>query len=128
MFTEKEIAYLRSQPLARIATVSTDGQPDASPVGFEFDGQYFYVGGHNPVQTRKFKNVQAGNRKVALVIDQLISTNPWKPVGIRIYGEAEIVQRQGRFGEGSYLRITPVTSWSWNIEPTPGMHKTIHQA
>ncbi len=32
-FTDAEIAYLRSQPLARIATVSPDGQPDASPVG-----------------------------------------------------------------------------------------------
>jgi hypothetical protein len=27
MFTEKEIAYLKSQPLARIATVSLDAQP-----------------------------------------------------------------------------------------------------
>jgi pyridoxamine 5'-phosphate oxidase family protein len=128
MFTEKEIAYLRSQPLARLATVSKNGQPDASPVGFEFDGQYFYVGGHNLTETRKFKNVQAGDTKVALVVDNLISTNPWRPVGIRIYGMAEIVQRQGRFGEGSYLRITPLTSWSWNIEPTPGMRKTFHQS
>ena len=28
MFTEKEIAYIRSQPLGRIATVDQDGQPD----------------------------------------------------------------------------------------------------
>jgi hypothetical protein len=40
MFTEKEIAYLQSQPLARLATVSVDLQPDAVPVGFEFDGQW----------------------------------------------------------------------------------------
>jgi len=32
-FTEEEIAYLRTQRLARIATVSADGQPDAMPVG-----------------------------------------------------------------------------------------------
>ena len=34
-FTEEEIAYLRTQRLARIATVSADGQPDAMPVGYQ---------------------------------------------------------------------------------------------
>jgi pyridoxamine 5'-phosphate oxidase family protein len=48
-FAEEEIAYLRTQRLARIATVSADGQPDAMPVGYQFDGTYFYVGGMNPV-------------------------------------------------------------------------------
>src|SRR5690242_859561 len=45
-FTTEEITYLESQPLARLATVSADGQPDAVPVGFEFDGTDFYVSGH----------------------------------------------------------------------------------
>ena len=62
-FTEQEISYLRSQPLARIATVGPDGQPDAAPVGFEFDGTYFYVGDIDPAKTRKFRNVRAGNNK-----------------------------------------------------------------
>jgi len=39
MFTEKEIAYLQSQLLARLATVSTTLQPDVAPVGFKFDGE-----------------------------------------------------------------------------------------
>jgi pyridoxamine 5'-phosphate oxidase family protein len=116
MFTESEIAYLRSQPLARIATVGPDGQPDAAPVGFEFDGQYFYVGGHNPEKTRKYHNLRAGNDKVALVVDDLESIHPWKPRGIRIYGKAEFVEREGRFGPGVYMRITPTASWSWAIE------------
>ncbi len=34
-FTEEEVAYLKSQPLARIATVGADDQPDVAPVGFE---------------------------------------------------------------------------------------------
>lgn len=106
-FTEEEIAYLRSQPLARIATVSSDGQPDAAPVGFEFDGTYVYVGGVNPTNTRKFRNVRAGNEKVALVIDDLVSTNPWTPRFMRIYGTAELIERPGQFGPGAYMRITP---------------------
>jgi pyridoxamine 5'-phosphate oxidase family protein len=75
-FSEEETAYLRSQRLARIATVSTDGQPDVVPVGFEFDGTYLYVGGLDPNTTRRARNVRSGNTKVALVIDDLVSTDP----------------------------------------------------
>ncbi len=133
MFTEKEIEYMKSQRLARLATVSPDGQPDNAAVGFEFDGQYFYIGGHNLPATRKFKNIQKGQHKIALIVDDLASVDPWQPRGIRIYGTAEIVEREGRFGPGSYFRITPVTSWSWGIdEPTFtagrfGPHKTQHR-
>ncbi len=132
MFTEKELAYIKSQPLARLATVDQDGQPDASPVGFEYDGQYFYIGGRNPTQTRKYRNLRAGNKNVALVIDDLESIRPWKPRGIRIYGYAEIIEREGRFGYGSYIRVTPTTSWSWSIENPAfnghsfDVHKTTH--
>jgi pyridoxamine 5'-phosphate oxidase family protein len=82
-FTEEEIAYLRSQPLGRLATVAPDGQPDVVPVGFEFDGTYFYVGGVDPANTRKIRNVRAGHSKVALVIDDLVSTDPWSPRFLR---------------------------------------------
>jgi pyridoxamine 5'-phosphate oxidase family protein len=115
-FTEEEVAYLKSQPLARIATVGPGEQPDVAPVGFEFDGTYFWVGGHAPERTRKFLNVQAGQAKVALVIDDLVSTNPWTPRGLRVYGTAELVQRSGQLGAGTYMRITPDVSWSWNLE------------
>jgi pyridoxamine 5'-phosphate oxidase family protein len=40
-FSDEEVAYLRSQRLARLATVAPDGQPDVVPVGFEFDGRSF---------------------------------------------------------------------------------------
>jgi pyridoxamine 5'-phosphate oxidase family protein len=126
MFSQKEIEYLKSQHLARIATLGRDGQPDVTPVGFEFDGQFFYIGGHNPEQTRKFRNVRSGNRKVALVVDDLVTVNPWNARGIRIYGAAELVQREGRFGPGEYLRITPTISWSWNLGDEHGAHRTEH--
>jgi pyridoxamine 5'-phosphate oxidase family protein len=134
MFTKKEVEYLKSQRLARIATVSPERQPDVTPVGYEFDGQYIYIGGHNVGTTRKFKNVQAGNAKVALVVDDLKTTNPWQPRGIRIYGSAEIVRKAGWLGDGLYLRIKPEVSWSWNIEYASdrpgqqGIHKTTHSS
>lgn len=37
-FTDEEIAYLRSQPLGRLATLGAGGQPDVVPVAVEFDG------------------------------------------------------------------------------------------
>ena len=130
MFTENEIAYLKSQRLARIATVAPDGQPDVAPVGFEYDGQYYFIGGHNPEHTRKYHNIDHGNPKVALVVDDLVSLQPWKVRGIRIYGTADFVEREGRFGHQRYMRITPHTSWSWGIEPLEeqwaGMHKVAH--
>ena len=121
-FSDEELAYLRSQRLARIATVSRDGQPDAVPVGFEYDGTHLYIGGIDPVRTRKFRNVRDGNNKVAVILDDLPSVDPWVPRYLRIYGEAELVEREGRFGAGSYLRITPTVSWSFNLEGRPFTH------
>jgi pyridoxamine 5'-phosphate oxidase family protein len=118
-FTDEEVTYLRSQRLARIATVDSDGQPDVAPVGFEFDGTYLYVGGMDPAKTRKFLNVEAGNAKVAIVIDDLVSVDPWTPRFMRIYGTAELIERQGQFGPAPYMRITPTISWSWNLDGRP---------
>ncbi|HUQ57241.1 pyridoxamine 5'-phosphate oxidase family protein [Lentzea sp.] len=63
MFTEEETAYLRSQPLARLATINEDGQPDVVPVAFEYDGTHFWVGGVGTrvLATRKFRNITAAN-------------------------------------------------------------------
>ena len=106
MFTGKEIEYIKSQRLARIATASSfshsdveSSQPDVAPVGFDFDGEYFYVGGINILKSIKYKNILKNN-KVALVIDDLKATNPWEPHGIRIYG----------------IRIKPTKKWGWGID------------
>ncbi len=81
MFTEKERDYIRSQRLARLATVSSDGQPDVAAVSFEFGGELFYIGGHNPAKTRRHQNVREGNARVALVIDVLESVGRGGRVG-----------------------------------------------
>jgi len=128
-FSEKEIEYLKSQRLVRIATASVASkeeengsiQPDVVPVGFDFDGEYFYVGGMNIVKSKKYKNVLKNN-KVAIVIDDLKSVDPWDPRGMKIYGIADIVTRQGGYMESTghsnpqYIRISPKKKWSWGIE------------
>jgi pyridoxamine 5'-phosphate oxidase family protein len=121
-FAQEEIAFIKSQRLARIATVDDDGQPDVVPVGFEFDGTYFNIGGLQPANTRRHHNVSAGNHKVALVIDEVASTEPWSPRFLRIYGTAEVMS-----GEYPYLRVTPTISWSSNLsgEPLAANHGSI---
>jgi pyridoxamine 5'-phosphate oxidase family protein len=135
-FTDEEIAYLRSQPIARVATLSADGQPDVVPLAFEFDGTFFWVGGSGPAvaDTRKFRNVRAGNQKVALVIDDMVSFDPFFARCIRVYGHAEQpVEREGMVGPGIYVRITPTISWSWNLAGNPAgdtwyePRRTVHQ-
>lgn len=120
-FNDAEVEYLRSQPVARLATRATNGQPDVVPVAFEFDGAYFWVGGGATFPgTRKARNVCAGNAEIALVIDDLVSLDPFVARGIRVYGRTEPpVQRVGMVGPGYYLRITPVESWSWNLAGEP---------
>jgi pyridoxamine 5'-phosphate oxidase family protein len=120
-FTDEEVAYLRSQPLARLATVSEQGQPDVVPVGYDFDGTYIYVSGRgDPAKTRKFRNVLAGRRKVSLVVDDLVSFDPFIARAIRVYGIADDpVERVGLVGPGIYCRITPTISWAWNMSGEP---------
>src|SRR5207247_4370341 len=98
MFSKAKIQYCKSQPLARIATVSSKGQPDVVPVGFEFDGKYFWVGSHSQDifhRTLKYHNVKNGNKLVALTIDDLQSIDLWKPRPIKAYGTADVVDHQG---------------------------------
>lgn len=121
-FTEDELAYLRSQPLARVATLGEGGQPDVVPLAFEFDGAYFWIGGvgASVLDTRKFRNIRAGRRKVALVVDDVVSMEPFVTRAIRVYGEAgDPVERVGMVDPGIFVPITPTVSWSWNMAGEP---------
>lgn len=126
-FTDEEVAYIRSQPLARVATVSADGQPDVVPVVFEFDGFHFFIGGFDPERTRRTRNIDEGNDKVALVIDDLASVRPWSPRYLRVYGTVELVQRAGSCDPTRIMKVTPRISWSLNLsgEWTPGSGEAI---
>lgn len=120
MFSGAELEYLKSQRLARVATATAKGRPEVSPVGFEFDGNYFWIGSHSQEifpTTRRYKNIVAGNTEVSLVVDDLASVDPWRPRGIKVAGIAEVLDHKGIFGPGKYIRITPKTTVSWGIEP-----------
>lgn len=136
MFSKPELDYLKMQRLARFATVSSKGQPDVVPVSFEFDGKYFWIGSHDQqifFFGMKYKNVKNGNKLVSLTVDDLESVNPWKPRSIKVYGIAEIMDHEGIFGKGKYLRVTPKISWSMGISgldiaKNQWRLKTVHEA
>jgi len=126
IFSQKEKEYLKSQRLARIATATSipeerSVQPDVVPVGFDFDGEYLYVGGMNLLKSTKYRNVLK-NEKVAIVVDDLKTIDPWDPRGIKIYGTADVITRQGGYMESTdhpnphYIRISPKKNWSWGVE------------
>jgi len=121
-FTPAEIDYLATQPLARFSTTDAEGQPDVVPVAFEVDGADIWIGGTGGsfLSTRKVRNITSGHRNVALVIDDMVSFDPFIARGVRIYGRAEDpVERTGMVGPGWYVRIVPTVSWSWNMQGAP---------
>ena len=63
-FTAAEIEFLRSQPLARLATVGADGRPQVKPVGFllDTDTDELVIGGvagSGMGASKKFRDVAA---------------------------------------------------------------------
>ena len=75
----------------------------------------------NILKSTKYKNVLKNN-KVAFVVDDLRTVDPWDPRGIRIYGIADIVTRESGYmnntnhPQAKYIRIKPYKKWSWGIE------------
>ncbi|MFC8511828.1 pyridoxamine 5'-phosphate oxidase family protein [Streptomyces sp. NPDC057257] len=128
-FTDDEAAFLNShkRPIGCLATVSPDGHPDVVGVSYEFDGTYLYIGGLNQLKSRKYRNVLAGNTKVAFFLESFDQEKPQQLQWLRIYGTADLVERKGRFDSiatgaaedrdsSQYIRITATTSWAFNLE------------
>jgi pyridoxamine 5'-phosphate oxidase family protein len=121
-FTAKELEYLRSQRLGRIATASGKNRPHAVPTGFRVDADgTIEVGGHQLAARRPLylRNIET-NPWVAFVVDDLASVNPWQPRGVTVRGRAEI-RREGGEGLGpgfdpTLIVITPTHITSWGIE------------
>lgn len=125
--TEAERAYLQSQPLARLATVDGAGAPQNNPVGVFLDEETgdIIIGGHAMGASRKFRNVQR-NGHVALVIDDLVSRDPWTVRGLEIRGTAvalEDVDPPVPFMSREVIRITPTWVTSWGVDSeAPGRY------
>lgn len=124
VFSEQEIAYLNEQRLGRLATVGSDDQPHVVPVGFWYDAEAdaIHIGGHNFAESKKFRDARE-NPRVAFVVDDLASIDPWRARGIEIRGRAEVREEGGeRFGPGydaAWLQIRPTRIVSWGLDQGP---------
>ena len=128
-FTDPERAYLAEARLGRLATVSPDGQPHVVPTGFRFDpaAGVIDIGGHALASTKKFRDARV-NPRVAFVVDDLASTDPWRPRAIEVRGRAQIFTEGGeRLGPGygpAWIRIIPNRVVAWGLDPGPSAPPT----
>ena len=132
-FTAKEIEYLVSQPIGRLATVGLGGAPHISPVGVHYDSETetIVIGGHagsGMIDSKKFRDARR-NPEVAFLVDDLASTDPWTPRGIEIRGRAHTYAEGGEeIGrristtmpfDAAWIRIEPKRILSRGIDTGP---------
>ena len=116
VFTEAELRYLAGgRQLGRIATVGADGTPHVVPVAWIYNAvrDTIDVGGHDLERSKKFRDVDRTGR-AAIVIDDLASTDPWRPRGIEIRGRGEAIALPTPL-----IRIHPQRIVSWGIDARP---------
>jgi pyridoxamine 5'-phosphate oxidase family protein len=131
-FTDTELEYLLTEfeelvtarRLARLATVGKDGTPHVVPVGWRYNAQLdtIDIAGYDNERTKKFRDVARSGR-AALVVDDLASTDPWRPRGVEVRGRAETID-----GEQPLIRIHPERVVSWGIESEERRSRTVTAA
>ncbi|MEU6465553.1 PPOX class F420-dependent oxidoreductase [Streptomyces sp. NPDC046976] len=118
-FSAAELSYLRSQRLGRMATVDPHGQPQANPVGYRLqDDGTILIGGYAMGTTKKWRNLRQ-NPRIALVVDDIVSVEPWRVRGVDIRGRAELLVGPHELGpqlSEEVIRIHPERVLSWGLE------------
>ena len=123
-FTADEIEYMKQADLGRLATIQPDGTPQNSPVGFTFNEQLgtIDISGYEMSRSRKFRNI-AANTRVAFVVDDIFSRNPWRVRCLEIRGTAAQATVDGPAREpngdpldSAIIRITPRRVISFGID------------
>jgi pyridoxamine 5'-phosphate oxidase family protein len=112
VFTDAELRYLAGgRQLGRIATVGAEGTPHVVPVGWIYNAarDTIDVGGHELERSKKFRDV-ARTGRAAIVIDDLASTDPWRPRAIEVRGRAEAIALPTPL-----IRIYPERIVSWGL-------------
>jgi pyridoxamine 5'-phosphate oxidase family protein len=112
VFTQAERDYMvGGRQLGRIATVGADGTPHVVPVAWIYNAvrDTIDVGGHELERTKKFRDVLRSGR-VAFVIDDLASEDPWHPRGLEVRGRGEAITLPTPL-----IRVHPERIVSWGL-------------
>jgi pyridoxamine 5'-phosphate oxidase family protein len=111
--TPAQIDYLADQRLGRIATAGADHKPHVVPTTYRYNPELgtIDVGGYHAATTKKYRDVQV-NPYAALVVDDLVSVDPWAARMLEIRGRAEAIATGGAelLGGGfaeAFIRIHP---------------------
>jgi pyridoxamine 5'-phosphate oxidase family protein len=125
VFTPREIEYLRSQRLGRLATIGRDGQPHVTPLGFIFNEteDTIDIGGIGFGGSKKWRDAQH-NQRITLVVDDVVH----EMHAIEIRGVAEVhhaggtkINPQSPASDEQFLRLRPSYIVSWGLEPGVGV-------
>jgi pyridoxamine 5'-phosphate oxidase family protein len=124
-FKQHELDYMAQADLGRLATVQRDGTPQASPVGFTYNTALgtIDIAGYDMSKSQKYRNI-AVNPKVAFVVDDIASRNPWRVRCLEIRGtaaQATAPEGSGAAGDAldsAIIRITPTRIISFGIDDT----------
>ncbi len=122
-FKPHEIDFMREADLGRLATIQPDGTPQNSPVGFTYNEQLgtIDIAGFRMSKSQKFRNI-AHNDKVAFVVDDITSRDPWRVRCLEIRGTAEQVEipaSRGAAGDEldtAIIRVRPRRIISFGID------------
>jgi pyridoxamine 5'-phosphate oxidase family protein len=124
MFSPEQVKYLEGQMLGRLGTASPDGAPHVVPVGFrvDVDRGVIEIGGHEVPgrPPRRYRRNIEANPRVAFVVDDLGSVDPWWARGVSLRGRAVVHDTGGeRLGTGFgpiWVEITPDRVWDWGLD------------
>ena len=95
VLSSKELSFLKSHELCRLATASKDGRPHVVPVIYALDGEDIIIA--IDYGTKKLGNLRQNNR-VALVVDDYRPNH-----AVMVEGECSILER-GK----EYLRLLQI--------------------
>lgn len=118
----EQIDYLHTQRLGRLATVRPDGSPQNSPVGFRYNAELgtIDIAGWNMGSSWKFRNL-SGNDRVAFVVDDIASVEPWRVRCLEIRGTAEALTDVEPYISGvsrEMIRIRPDRVIAFGLDGT----------
>ncbi|MFI6366370.1 PPOX class F420-dependent oxidoreductase [Nocardia sp. NPDC050630] len=118
--TPEQIDYLATQRLGRLATVRPDGSPQNSPVGFRYNAELgtIDIAGWNMGKSWKFRNIATNNR-IAFVVDDVASVQPWRVRCLEIRGTAEQLTDVEPYISGvsrEMIRIHPTRVIAFGLE------------
>jgi len=109
-FTPKELEYLQSQWLGRLATVGADGTPHIVPLAYRYNPTLdtLDITGYRMRDSKKWRDIQRSGQ-VAFLVDDVLTNQEAR--GIEVRGTAVTIE-----GETPLIRITARRIIGWGLD------------